>query len=670
MSIPAEGDVKLLKYLAAGVAEGDSFLRDCDGYPLIQHCVDQIVSKSQQAIVSGFERPEGLATTTINRFKKVHLEFVSGMTDIRPFWDIRTYNTRFQQQADIFSKLSEWWYTNTNADQEGLAHAIRWASVAGSGYVHLHFDPTADRGMGEITATGRIDPRDVIPFRPYSFSSIQCAEGVFIREEKTINYVKDCYPEFEDYIVADRYKEIGDQLSETRYGRLQAELNAKVGSLKDYLFGDKPKTGIGRQPVVDLYTAYFNDSSVNDSGNEVEVGDWEDDPTWTRPDGILGFFEKPTRRACNNWSYKVKPGEPLYPRGRRIVFTRNLILSDGPNPYWHGLFPIIKLTLDAFPTTFLGLAPMWDLLSLQASLDWNLRVIDDHNAQVAQPPVIGDALTVGPNGIDAVNTRKAGLKLITNPMGKGFDFPQVPPLDTGIYNYVESLKNEMDVLAGTDILKQISALNQAPSADTIERLMQTQSGIMRSRSRSIEAFMREFATQLMWNFCQFYTAQKKFTIMGPRGNTPEDFDFDPGNMVPAFVHGDDFNEHGDLTMKALMRGPMPVYNRATEVLRHMAYYVMPGSLLESSASERKMIGLQMLREGALDLWTFGDLWGVPWYGEPPAGCNDVPSRLAAQASMGIMMGGPPGGGRPPSGQAPPQFANNGGGQGSAIRESR
>jgi hypothetical protein len=668
MSIPLEGDIRLLKWLTAAVSEGDALLKDCDGYPLIQFCIDQITSKNQQAILNSIERPEGLATTTSNRFKKVHLELVAGMTDIRPFWDIRTFNTRFQPQAEIFSKLSEWWYTNTHADQEGLANAIRYATVGGSGYVHLHFDPMAAQGDGEIVATGRLDPRDVVPIRPYAFDSIQHAQGVVIKEEKTVNYTRDCYPDFEDFIVADRYNEIGNQLSDTKYGRIQAELNSKVGSLKDAIFGDKAKQSIGRQPVLDLYTGYFVDTSTNDTDSPVEVGDWEDDPNWTRPEGILGFFEKPARRPANNWSYEVKPGDKLYPRGRRIVFTRNLILSDGPNPYWHGMFPVVKLTLDAFPTTFLGLAPLWDLLSLQNSLEWNLRVIDDHNGQVAQPPVIGDAMAVGPNGIAAINTRKPGLTLLRNPLGK-IEFPQVPSLDTGIYNYVEMIKNEMDILAGVDALKQLAGLNQMPSPDTVERMMQSQSGVMRARSRSIEGFMGEFATQLMWNFAQFYTAKKKFTILGPRGNTPDDFDFDPGNMIPAFVHSTDFNEHGDLTMEALMRGPMPTYNRAKEVLQHMSYYVMPGSLLESSASERKMIALQMMREGLLDIWTFGDIWGVPWYGEPPAGAIDVPSRLMAQAAMGIMTGksGP---GAPPSGQEPPKFGNNGGGKGSTVRESK
>lgn len=667
-NVPAENDLRLLKWLNAAVLEGDAFLRDCDGYPLIQFCIDQITSKSQHAILESIERPEGLATTTINRFKKVHLELVAGMTDIRPFWDIRTFNNRFQQQAEIFSKLSEWWYTNTRADQEGMANAIRFASVGGSGYLHLNFDPLAAQGQGEIVASGRLDPRDVIPIRPYSFASIQHAQGVVIREEKTVNYTKDCYPEFEDYIVADRYNEIGNNLSDTKYGRIQAELNAKTGSLKDALFGDKSKLSIGRQPVLDLYTAYLVDNSVNDTSDSVEIGEWEDDPTWERPAGILGFFEKPARKASNNWSYLVKSGDKLYPRGRRVVFTRNLILSDGPNPYWHGMFPIIKLTLDDFPTTFLGLAPMWDLLSLQSSLDWNLRVIDDHNAQVAQPPVVGDPLSVGPNGLSNINTRKSGLKLLNNPLGKGIEILQVYPLDQGIYAHVEMIKSEMDVLAGTDMLKQMAMLNQAPSPDTVERMMQAQSGIMRARSRSIEGFMSEFATQLMWDFSQFYTAKKKFTILGPRGNTPEDFDFDPGNMIPAFVHSEDFNEHGDLTMEALIRGPLPVYNRAKAVIQHMAYYVMPGSLLESSASERKMMALRMLGEGLLDLWTFGDIWGVPWYGEPPAGANDVPSRLAAQQAMGI---GPTarGPGAPPTGQKPPSFANNGNGPGSTIRES-
>ena len=41
-------------------------------------------------------------------------------------------------------------------------------------------------------------------------------------------------------------------------------------------------------------------------------------------------------------------------------------------------------------------------------------------------------------------------------------------------------------------------------------------------------------------FAQFYTIAKRYRILGPTGAQPEDFDFDPHNLVPDFVDADDF----------------------------------------------------------------------------------------------------------------------------------
>ncbi len=663
MALPSRtSEYALLRWANAALEEGLSYLEHQDGYHLIQPTLDRITSKTQLAILQDLEKPTGMATTTSNRFGKIAKELVAGMTDIKPFWVIKTYNPRFQHQAEIFSKLSEWWYTSTNADQVGLANCLRYAVCAGSSFIHLQYDPVRD----EIIASAE-DPRDVIPIRPSDNISIQSAYGVIVRRERSVNYVKDLFPNKADLITADRGSFDSGPLENTKYGRYLAEINSRTQSpIKDALFAKRPKTTIGHQPAVTLYTMYVRDDAKNDTSDPVEMGQWEDDPAWQKPEGIMGFFAKAPRRRCNNWSYLVQPGKPLYPRGRMVIFISNVVLYDGPNIYWHGEFPLIKLTLDPWPTTWLGLAPMWDLISLQDSLDWNLRVVDDHNAQVAQPPVIGDPLSVGPNGLASINTRKAGLQFMQNPMGKGLQFPGVPPLDNSIGDHIAWVAQEMDDLSGILDLKNLSGLNQLPSSETIEKMIESKSFLLQGRSRIIEAFMREFARMLLSNFAQFYTLKKRFTIGGPNFVTPEDFDFDPDSLIPAFTHSEDFDEVGNLKEFALERGPMPREDRAKELLRQLSYYIAPGSLLAASGITRKLLYLQLFREGALDIWTLAEQLDISGFGEPPAGANTIIERLMAQQQMGLAFGGG-GGGAPPSGQAPPSFGNNG--SGTVIRES-
>ncbi len=689
MPVPARGnDSAIIGYGLQGVKEGDQLLRESPGYSLIQHCLDKILSKKQIDILAEVERAPEMATTTVNRFKKVYFELVAGMTDTKPFWEIKSLNPRFAKQAENFSKLSSWWYINTNADQDGLANCIRWALIAGTGYVHLSFDPRPDRRMVYASAP---DPRDVLPIRPPSkghISSLQDCLGVVIRENRTVSYMRELFPDKAYAITSDRGPEENLQNTNTRAGRLYAALNAKMRSpILDAMLGDKPQSTLGREPSLDVFTMYIKDFSKNESGSKVGVGEFEDDPDWEPTDLMDKMFGSAPKIASNNWSYEVEPGDPLYPRGRMVIFTRKAVLYDGPSMYWHGKFPLVKLTLDPVPTSWMGSAAMWDLLSLQDSLDWNMRVIDDHNAQVAQPGVIADQLTVDKNLLKKFNTRRAGWKLHLNMPSTSIEIVNPPPLDNAIPEHVDRIEREMDELAGLLDLKALNNVNQIPSSETIEKMIEGKSMLLQGRSRVIEAFMREFAELMMFNFAQFCTQKMMFTILGPDSQIPEMFDFDPGSMIPDFLHADDFDMEGNLRQSAWERGPYPRYNRAKELIRHLAFFVAPGSLLSGSAVTKKLLYLQLRREGLMDMWTLAQMLDIPGFGEPPAGADNIPKRLMAEMAMGIGMmgaGAPPppdsgggggenpksGGGRegrPPSGQKMPHFATTS--HGPVISES-
>ena len=381
----------------------------------------------------------------------------------------------------------------------------------------------------------------------------------------------------------------------------------------------------------------------------------------------MGMFANAPRIPANTWSYLAHPKEYLYPRGnlRQVVFTRSAVIYDGPSLYWHGKIPILKLTPEPSLDSLLGYAPGWDLLSLQDSLDWNLRVIDDHNAQVAQPMVIGDEMSIGPNGMKKINSRKPGAKILQNPMGKGVQIQPPPPLDNSIQEHIEWIMREMDDISGVIDLKNLSALNQIPSTETVDKMIESKSWLLQGRSRVIEAFMREFAEQMLYNFSQFYDMKKRYTILGPSGIGPEDFDFDPGTFIPDYVHPEDFDSFGGITQAALDRGPLPRYDRAKEVIRQMHFFIAPGSLLSASDVTRKMLYMQLYRMMLCDPWTLAEVLGVPNMGVPPDGAKTIPERIAAAMAMGIIAPPSPvnpidpGPGRKPTGQSMPHAENGG-----------
>ena len=135
--------------------------------------------------------------------------------------------------------------------------------------------------------------------------------------------------------------------------------------------------------------------------------------------------------------------------------------------------------------------------------------------------------------------------------------------------------------------------------------------------------------------------------------TPEDFDYDPGSLVPDFVHSKDFNEHGMPTEDALERGPLPRYERAAEWMRQFTFHVAPGSLLAASEIEQKLLYMNLFRMGVIDMFTMAEILGLPKFGNPPDGADTVVERLKWCQANGL---GPSGNaaGRPQSGQTMPR----------------
>ena len=673
LKAPRKGNnTEILQYGGLCLDDGQKFLERQDGYILIQPVLDRVCSKKTVTMLAELDRPTGMATTASNRMRKIMIEGVAQMTDIRPFFEIKAYNPSLERTADNFSKLATSWYTRVSCDQIGLAQALRYAWVAGCAYVWLEWDPEREEIMPKAP-----DPRDVLPIRPDGeFLSIQNSRGVIIREEYTVPHARLLWPDQAGLIVSDHDALDGTALESTRAGRVLASLNVKAGGiLDDGLFSSRPKASIGSQPAVYIYTMYVMDSETNKASTSVQMGEFKDDPTWTRPEGVMGMFSKPPQVPANNWSYTVKAGEKLYPRGRRVIFSNTTVLEDIPNPYWFAAanqihFPLVKLTLDPMPNKWFGLGPMFDLLPLQDSLDNLLRVIDDHAAQVANPPVISTSMSMGKRALEAINTRRAGLKILANPMGELPQMPGVPPLEPLIKEHIDWIKAEMDDLSGlSDLGKSMLSLNQLPDNETVERMMEAKSYVLQGRSRSLECFMREFATILISMFAQFYTIRQRYQILGPSGAQPEDFDFDPNNLIPDFIHSEDFDGEGNLTQTARDRGPLPIFDRFKEVQRQLVFTIAPGSLLNASATTRKLLYLKLFQMGLISIWTLAKTLDIPGFGEPPAGAVTEIDKLAAQRNMGLGPA-PPGPGAPNSFGAMPSMGNNGtSGPGGTLRTS-
>lgn len=621
LSVPeAQYEYQVLGWLQEALSEGDGFLRSQPGFDLIGEAIRTINGQSLGPGTSS------LSTASSNHFAKIAADLAAGLTDIKPFWQYQTRNKLYERQAQIFGYLSEHWWLNCQIDLRFM-DAVKFYEVAGTGYTHHFYDPLK-QDLDLIPE----DPRDVVPIRPASYHTLQDAFGVCIRRERPTQWLKARYPRVASRIRQDRDASFTKYQSTTRVGRLLTAMGMSQSPFWANIFSRKPATDLAI-PVTDVSYTYLADPLKAKS--DMRVGEFDDDGN-----------------PANNWSYFVKKGDPVYPRKRCIIATSSCVIYDGPSMYWHGMFPINKLTLDPWPWLWLGKGPLWDILNLQRVLDSQYRIWDDHNAQVAQPGVTVDKNSLSKPAQDRLNTRRAGWKIRQNPVaGKGVVINYPPALDQSVPEYIEKIEQQMDYLSGVkDLIGQIAQAGQIPSAETIESMIQNMTPANRGRSRVMEAFMREFAIMTMSNFMQFYTLPMRLAILGPNGDSYQDYDYDPGSLVPMFL-GNELDANGVTKTEALSNGPRPRAERAVEFLKYFTFHVAPGSLLNAAQMEQKMIYLQLARMGYIDVWTLCEKLGIENMGVPPEGT--IVERLAKQAELGIGMTASPAG-RKASGQAPPR----------------
>src|SRR3972149_11144820 len=104
ISVPIAGgdyERRLLSWCQEALQEGEAVLKGDRSYSRIQDSIDYVMGDYNRDL-----RPSSLSSISENRWGKVHEDLKSALTDIRPFWEYRTFNDKFKRQAAMLGKLS------------------------------------------------------------------------------------------------------------------------------------------------------------------------------------------------------------------------------------------------------------------------------------------------------------------------------------------------------------------------------------------------------------------------------------------------------------------------------------------------------------------------------------------------------------------------------------
>lgn len=578
------GDPRTLAWLTEAIQEGDRLNMADPSYDRIERAMRYVegIQLSQD-----WAKLKYLPQVTINESRRAMQAHISTLTDLEPVFAYTTENSAYQLQADILTHLAIAEWVKTFADV-ALGDCIKIAFAAGTGDLTCEWDPHAASG-GQHKLTPR-DPRDTLPIRPSMDASIQLWQGVTLREEHPINVLKAAYPS-----RAHLFRPSSDSVLSQIMGRFRSTFSKLMSPADDTLSGLERRTHTAqpRSGTCVLYRTYLEDRTVNLTGKAIPMG-----------------------RPGSNWAYAVAPGDRLYPRKRLIVWTEDQILYDGPNPYWHGMYPISRLKLWSLPWRFLGVPLLDDLLPIQDAINDTMHDLRLGIRQWTDPDIQYNRQAVSESTMKMLDPRRPGKKLKTNPMA-GDPYkrlegpsPQVLALALTLFDRLLDKFSDLSGQANLTALLQVRA--QLPSADTMEKYHELLTPEIRYEGRMIEYFLRDIAEMQKVDYFQYMSKEKRLALLGERATSLEDFDYDPNTLIPAKRPG----EAGyvvELDADIHSRD-----ERAQYFHKQFVFTIAPSSLLAFNAKEEEMMDLQLARLGYLDFWSLMTRLKRFNVGEPPA----------------------------------------------------
>lgn len=315
---------------------------------------------------------------------------------------------------------------------------------------------------------------------------------------------------------------------------------------------------------------------------------------------------------------KDATGEYLYPGGRRILRAGDIILSDGPNPYWDGTCP-----LDLWAWTTRSGTPwgdgdikairklgeafnrLADLLMRNAILNNNVWIVGDFDALEAKEWNKLDNLEA------LVVKKRFGRDLRRDPP------PNMPPYYFQMLSFIPSI---METMVGLKDIAPGGRPPGAPSLGALEAYQQASQSLIRSINFNLETTMRRVGQKMISRILQFYTSDRVFDIVGPSGEFMQ-YVFERSKLL-----------------KTTEGRQILVTNQAEhrDFLAEFSYLVVPNSGLASNRIQRALIMQQLAQAGLVDGLSVLKTLGPELVPDADAAYQRAKAEQAQNAQMGLQ----------------------------------
>jgi hypothetical protein len=515
-------------------------------------------------------RPNFRSNFADNRLNNSRKNDLALLTDSRPTINVGTQVGAYKQNAMICQNIIQTEWTRKNIDLS-LVGVVDLAKLNGTAFWKTM---ACSPGIMNVEPCG---PDVVLPIQ--SGRDIQSATAIMYHVWQSLNTLRRKFPY--SSVGLEREAEMSDQgssggsnfnrpgnIPETTWDRLSPQIRRAVGVQTPA----SSYTGPSMFQSIEKQEFWVDDPSVNESKYDVMV---------RNPYVSL--------KAHNYW-YWVKPGQPLYPRKRLLVFGGRRLLYDGPSPFWHGKYPFACLRLDPIPWKFWGLSKYRDLLPLQMSINQIGAGVMDILTTILNPTAVTRQNAVAEAAWKAFYPGMPNAKLMM--MGnaniatdlKYMDNPQLPQQVLLFHQY---LSQEFDRISGAIDVHSLGKKKQVPGGDTIEQMREMMNTTTRLEGRYIEKFLEDAGQLVSSDVFQYYEMSVVQKLLGEAGVTWDQFNELGPNLVPE--NGLPKEDHW----------------------RNYSLKVSQGSLLSNAKDREKQLSIGLAQHGLLSVKRLHETLEIP-----------------------------------------------------------
>jgi len=514
----------------------------------VQNFIDYLDGKQWTA-----SRPSYKSKPIDNEMIGLFWEIVGQLTDIRPVIEIRSSWTEqtdaTKRDVDVLNNGIRAWSLETDFDLK-LAMCVAYAILT-TAYAKFQWNPELNDCEGELEMVP-LGPDQVMPLKPKN-GDLETAACVVYREVLPLTWFKLHYPGMGAAVRPDdRYSRFSispgtpANVNPLVFKNMQEGLRRKIAG--------SPQMRSSAIPMAEYREFWIKDETRNTSNANVVVGD-------------------PTK----NWSYTVAPNERLYPRKRLICMGGRTILWDSPNPYWHGRYPFAMLRLNIVPWSFYGKSDLKSQVPMQDIINNILAGVLDLLKKALNPPFYAPKNAFSPDVWEKLDFSMPNARAAYNQNSTHEPkFLTIPPVPGTAIPLLQMIRQQMKESSTGSLASELAKKKQLPAMEGIDALKSEKQTPVRLKGRNIESFLKVGGQMMVSNIVQFWDAKKRMAVLGTKGLTFEDFDWDLGTMVP----------HGESREKFAKR---------------FKFYIQPGSLLSIKRMEERLEALTLWKLKAISI---------------------------------------------------------------------